>query len=308
MIQIKRHNLEQLAERHFVAIKEYFDRIETKIVTPKCYKAIDNWIESNIDNYNFEKIIKAKPEELDKIVAKLTNINFPAEIVNLIKLYTEFAKADSNFNDGTKEKYNGFRLVEQLAITVCPYCNRNYIHNINRFNRLRTCELDHFYPKEDYPLFAVSFYNLVPSCKVCNKLKKSKTTSYNPYNQKYSSEEIIKFKLRIKEASFYYDKKGISIDIQIVKEETGIKNNLAAFQLESLYKEHADIALELIQKSQTYNESYIDELFRKYEGTLFRSREDVLRLALGNFVEAEDFEKRPLAKFTHDIAEELGLL
>jgi hypothetical protein len=197
---------------------------------------------------------------------------------------------------------NAYYLVEELDITVCPYCNRNYVHNVipNGKNMLRTCELDHFYPKSKYPLLALSFYNLIPSCKTCNQtFKKEKLISYNPY----TSLKDFQFRLKIENSKFYYDKSGLKIDFSEAKQILG--KNFTELCIEELYNQHKDIALELIQKSQTYNESYIDELFNKYEGTLFRSREDVLRLALGNFVETEDFEKRPLAKFTHDIAEEL---
>ena len=71
---------------------------------------------------------------------------------------------------------------------------------------------------------------------------------------------------------------------------------------------HKDIAIELIQKTLIYNESYIDELYQNYEGTLFKNREDVLRLISGGYVEDKDINKRPLSKFIKDISEDLELL
>lgn len=57
-----------------------------------------------------------------------------------------------------------------------------------------------------------------------------------------------------------------------------------------------------------YNESYIDELFKSYEGTLFKNREDLLRLIFGGYIADEDIGKRPLSKLTKDILEQLEIL
>ncbi|WP_294880006.1 hypothetical protein, partial [Sulfurimonas sp. RIFOXYB12_FULL_35_9] len=86
------------------------------------------------------------------------------------------------------------------------------------------------------------------------------------------------------------------------------ENNLNVFELKDLYDNHKDIILELIQKAEIYNESYIDELMQKYEGTLFKNREDLLRLVTCGYVSDEDLHKRPLSKLIKDISEELNLI
>ena len=86
------------------------------------------------------------------------------------------------------------------------------------------------------------------------------------------------------------------------------QNTIDTFRLETLYDEHKDIVLELIKKAEIYNESYVDELFQKYEGTLFKNREDVLRHITGGYVEDKDINKRPLSKLIKDISEELNLI
>ncbi|MGB3962330.1 MAG: hypothetical protein WBK95_08860, partial [Sulfurimonas sp.] len=80
------------------------------------------------------------------------------------------------------------------------------------------------------------------------------------------------------------------------------------FALQTLYNEHKDIVLELIQKAQIYNESYLDELMQNYEGTLFKNREDLMRLITCGYLNDEDLHKRPLSKLIKDISEELGLV
>ena len=54
-----------------------------------------------------------------------------------------------------------------------------------------------------------------------------------------------------------------------------------------------------------YNESYLDELLRKYEGTFFKNKEDLLRLVSGGFINEDEINKRPLSKLIKDIMEEI---
>lgn len=76
-----------------------------------------------------------------------------------------------------------------LDVKVCPYCNRCLIEPIDDGADKKTVvgELDHFYCKSKYPYLAVSLYNLVPSCGICNgKSRKGEkdlcgTMFQNPY-------------------------------------------------------------------------------------------------------------------------------
>ena len=81
-----------------------------------------------------------------------------------------------------EEKF-GMKIMNASHVKVCPYCNREEIHNANYH---KTSEFDHFIPKgfkDKYPLFALSYYNLIPSCKNCNHIKLSKKIPIiNPYD------------------------------------------------------------------------------------------------------------------------------
>lgn len=50
----------------------------------------------------------------------------------------------------------------------------------------------------------------------------------------------------------------------------------------------------------------IDELYNQYP-ELFSSRDEVLNMVVSNYINADDLGKRPLAKLTRDICNELGL-
>lgn len=49
-------------------------------------------------------------------------------------------------------------------IEVCPYCGNDKVMESVRSKN----ELDHFLPKRKYPLLALCYYNLIPSCHFCN--------------------------------------------------------------------------------------------------------------------------------------------
>lgn len=59
--------------------------------------------------------------------------------------------------------------------SYCPYCNAETIYSetlIERPGRPVRSDLDHFFPQWQYPYFAVSPYNLIPSCTRCNSRMK----------------------------------------------------------------------------------------------------------------------------------------
>ena len=78
-------------------------------------------------------------------------------------------KSDNNTN-----KWDAYALCKAVAPRICPYCNRNFtpIVTIRNLDKARP-ELDHFIPKSIFPMFAVSFHNLIPSCHCCNHNKGS---------------------------------------------------------------------------------------------------------------------------------------
>lgn len=307
MIKIQKDNLEQLANKHYEAIADY---IKTK---SKKYTLdlLDTQVKMCFNgNWDFKKLILAKPNELEYLSAI-----YKSKCCNEFKF---FQTLYDYFNQKDKfkyknEDYNAFELVNSLNISTCPYCNRNGIHNI-KSSKKRTSELDHFYAQSKYPFFAMSFYNLIPSCKVCNQLKSNEDKQYiNPYDDRFDFNRNAKFTFKVNDVSFIYSQKGFDLKYKFTKdisyeEKKRIVNNRKVFELKDLYSNHKDVVLELIQKAQIYNESYIDELYQKYEGSLFKNREDVLRHITGGYVEDGDINKRPLSKLIKDISEELELI
>ena len=310
MIRIKNNNLEELAHIHYKAILNYIAKSNNKKLDK-----INSSIKSCFgDDWNFEKLIKAKPKDLE-VLANIYKFKCCAEPINFETYYGYLNNyKDKKFITDDKKPYRAYELIKSLDINSCPYCNRNTIYNL-KYSKNRTSELDHFYPIKKYPFFGLSFYNLIPSCKVCNKIKNDKADKeyINPYDERFDFNRNAKFDFKIKGVDFYRSEQDIKLKCKLdekisSEEKKRIKNNIQDFKLYDLYQNHKDTVVELIQKEFIYNESYLDELMQNYEGTLFKNREDLLRLVTCGYVGDADLHKRPLSKLIKDISEELELL
>lgn len=145
---------------------------------------------------------------LNDILTKTPDILSATYIKDIEKLFPDFVtdkgkvgKRNQTFSQVREVAYtifvtNGYEKLKRKAefyaaldVKVCPYCNRCLIEPIDDGNGKRTVvgELDHFYCKSKYPYLAVSLYNLVPSCGICNgKSRKGEkdlcgTMFENPY-------------------------------------------------------------------------------------------------------------------------------
>ena len=301
MIKINLENSEEILANHIEKVQDYID-----------YNALQNreriYIKKNIEN-----ILKAKPDEFENIILKIKQNNIDKS--RLKKAFVGGKNKGENFgytkfsSKGTTT-YNAYDLAQKLKVNVCPYCNRNYTFTIKDKNSKSTRpDFDHFYDKGNNPILALSFYNLIPSCILCNsRLKSRAKISINRHLHPYkdSFNDYAKFKLKIINSMFFYDEK--AFELKLVTTDIKAEKIKEDFALEVLYQEHKDIVLELIQKREIYPDSYIDDLFHQYEGTLFKNREDVLRHITGGYIEDKDINKRPLSKLIKDISEELDLI
>lgn len=86
------------------------------------------------------------------------------------------------------------------------------------------CDLDHFYEKSEYPVLAISFYNLIPVCHYCNHTKGTNQITYSSHNEKFKTDELLTFDFHIKGMDFLNDKQQLGIEIYGAKEvESNIK-------------------------------------------------------------------------------------
>ena len=92
----------------------------------------------------------------------------------------DFDKAKSNdllqvfWYDKFEYLPESVRLMELLNTPVCPYCNRNFTTAVSSGKGTRQGQFDHYLNKCQYPWFALSLKNLIPTCSYCNQNKGSK--------------------------------------------------------------------------------------------------------------------------------------
>lgn len=305
------------ANKHFLSVKGILQsRIKNILrsgISINGYKAIPfgcfrNFLQSFLIDNELERLITARPESLVNLIANITN-SYPDFIDpdsdSYFVIYNIFVKNCYNKSD----KFSKYDFITQIDRDTCPYCNRNYIYYISR-NRGIKPQIDHFFPKSKYPLLAMSFYNLIPSCQTCNgfgaKEEKDPLTEglINPYLFKNSDFSFSFEPVSSKIISTLLDKN--SIKVKIIK---NIPGHLEVFKLKELYELHSDHVVELIFKSKIkYSGTYRSYLEKYKEKGLKFNDNEIDRMILGNYATQEEVHKRPLAKLYQDIGKELGLI
>ena len=265
---------------------------------------------------NLKAIITNEPQTLLKHFEKLRKISKKHKL-KLQMLNSDLSTVFNyeSFRSGKVAKW----LIEELDITTCPYCNRQYIFFIREGDKSKLFnDFDHYFTKSKYIILSLSFYNLIPCCSSCNSRTKHATIfSLSNYLHPYfdSFNDILTFSTDIKNSKIFFDNPcdiKIGFVNNILKKPTQddvkrARKTAAIFRLEPLYNKHKDIIRELLQKNMTYNETYINDLLRN-NSKIFKDRADIYKMIIGNYVADNEIHKRPLAKFMKDIANEFKLL
>lgn len=312
MLKIIRFNIDDLADIHYRFLKPNLEKNLNHFGGPAFKFLLKNLelVLKGTPNQLHEEIIEKIPKPSGKDIKKLKGIfNYSAFTHNV--------------------KYGAYKLAQNLNVRTCPYCNRMYTFTIETISGKTRPEFDHFYCQSTYPYLALSFYNLIPSCHICNSNLKgsnqfSVKTHINPFSEGFSDD--IKFTVKLKEfekidlstivshygIDFFYGSLEsfslkLKVDTPVTLKQRMANNNIKSFKLEELYNEHKDYVVEIVQKAIIYNKDYINELLSQFPD-LFRDSYDVKRMLLSNYTAETDLDKRVLSKLTKDISEEFGFL
>ncbi len=250
--------------------------------------------------------------DLKKALEKYYNDNSPFkdQIVKLFD-YEKFAR----------EKRH--EVISMMNVRVCPYCQRNYITNYigSEESNKTTADLDHFYCQEKYPFLALSLYNFIPSCQICNSRLKGSVSAYEekllyPYEESF---EDSRFK-----AVFKTDKKlleeilsgnaefRVELNIEDYLDEESrqrVQKTIETFCLNEIYStSHNNYIKSLIENLEEYPEGkYIEisEIFGEEidEIKIKSELREIVEKPYKDRIEAGE----PLAKLTKDILEELEI-
>lgn len=238
--------------------------------------------------------LKYRTDQQKALVTKYdTKMN---EIQSIFKYTGDFAKKTSS--------YSAYNLAEQLKINTCPYCNRTYTKTVINPKKITRPQFDHWFPQAKYPILALSFHNLIPSCNICNSsIKGAIEMNLKDHLHPYIQENVnIKFSYTLKGLNKYKFK----IKTPPKSKE---RNTIEAFKLEKIYETHKDEIHDLVRLRKLYSADYLlrlKGLLKNVDSNV--SMEELYRLAFGVHYEEKDFSKRPLSKMKRDILEELGMI
>lgn len=230
------------------------------------------------------------------------------------------------------------KILNSLGVRTCPYCNRNYITS---YGEKSTADLDHFYQKKQYPLFALSLFNFVPSCSVCNSRMKNiypADDALYPYEEGF--EDDARFELKttrtplekdfcestVRLFQAIRDTKFEEFSLEIITDpktpsskKKKIENSEKLFHLTEVYANHKMDALEAAFRTRVYCEGnykrHCQRLLKRLEqagmkmtasvdleASMFADIIDYEWLMFGIFFNDEKRRyEKPLSKMIYDI-------
>jgi len=288
------------------------------------YPDYANYINKIIAEYETLNSLKPskiidKKEEFDKILPEnLLNEKVPSHVTKNGKK----TKVDRVFYELIVEamRYDAIRDIEfmpylkQIGIKSCVYCNSQLtiVTEKNENNEITAkLELDHHYAKSKYPFLCTSFFNLYPTCGNCNRAKSKNDADFQLYSEENIDLDVFDFMLDDESVLQYFKSRNVD-DIKFkFKTKTGLKDistdHDKMFCIHGIYDTQKDIIEELIHKKEAYSEQYKKDLVELFDD-LFPDKALINRLIIGNYANTAEIHKRPMSKFTQDIAKDLKLI
>ena len=201
-----------------------------------------------------KKYINEQLENIEKDYKKLTLIGY---LINKEKHIFDY----SWINDKSSMRD---KLLASTNISVCPYCNRQFVSKfkINNNNYKSTATIDHFYPKSKFPLFALSLYNFIPACHICNEILKKQDVKKIMYPFKQGYENNAHFRIKeYKDLDALLGKnQNFELFVKVDENQEEIKNSIDLFKTNNIYECHKSYVQSIINKHHVYSEKYKDML------------------------------------------------
>lgn len=279
------------------------------------------WLEDN--NYeHLSEIIMAKPHTMLDIYAEISkNFNFEIyEGSEMVKVFATDGIKGKVVKDNIEKIFNyknfsydfGYVFAKKLNVTICPYCNRQFTFTVlneseiqaGRREKVIRPEFDHYFSQEKYPIFALSFYNLIPSCHICNSNIKGRREldikkHYHPY---ITEDKNFKFCYDKAEPANSNIKTTIKIDYRNIPKA---KETCEFFYLDIIYKAHNDVSDKLWEKYNEYPPDRFNEILEALRniGENF-SRRELLDIIFSEY-KVNDPDKEILGKLRSDLYEQM---
>lgn len=294
---------DKLLKEHYKKQEKPYKALLQALYEKKECAKITNYFFSNgqVDNNRLEMVLNGTPNQLKQVICDIEkdpSIIPESTSCKFIKLYDNFTN-----------RIFGKTFCEKLGIKTCPYCNRSYIYTLEK-GAVRP-QYDHFYNKTKYPYLAVSIYNLIPSCGICNQAKSNYDTYnndfLNPYLEEYGYD--VRFETRFTGDITYAIGRNANFDLVINDSnapnlQQKVRNTYNKLHIIDLYNKHKDYVRDIYKAKSIYTKEYIASLVEKFP-SVFNSVLDVQHFAYMNYLDKEHWGERILSKLTYDIVNDL---
>lgn len=324
------------------------NRIEKKRPRPEYSIWCDYLLPANGDDSLLKSILTSEPQQLfdlnEKVMNDMLSI-YPDgnqttyDEQQLIKYIEEKRKDETHANRTIIDKYDSlfkfllevfdyglikgvkaYKIAMMKQVNTCAYCNRQYTltvgvrkgKNGGKVSKVKP-QFDHWFAHEQYPLLGLSFYNLIPSCSVCNSSVKGSAhftlgTHIHPYttrdsNPNFKFRPVLKYDEELKRVRW-----GV-----VMKRQSGSKEDhtIKDLFLEEVYDKHGELEVKDIMDFATKNNpTYLKSLFNHVCAKLSKvnSQADVYRMFFGVDADIEKTLDRPFSKLKRDVLEGEGII
>lgn len=299
---------QDIIDNHYLKLKSY---LLGKISGSNINQNIKLFLRTNL-----EEILKSKPEELLVLNSLLENHkSYKTSLktkINKIFNYKYFINKKEN-------KYDAYDLANSLNLRTCLYCNRSYTLTLQKGNtdndKITRPEFDHFFDQDTYPMLALSIFNLIPSCKICNSTLKNTTEfSIAEYIHPYIDNTVLNYNyefLPYEVSAILGASSKLGVKIKAISTDTllnsKIKKSADIFKLNDIMSSHSEELKDIFDIKHHFAPRYFQELVKNYE-SLDLEYDDMFRIIFGTYSQEADFSKRPFSKLKKDILLELGVI
>ena len=242
-------NFEELITMDFIRLKSIYSNLKSTSKIKKIKKDIKFF-----EKIKDEELGKPENKYKKKYIKSLYNniilsLKKDLVIINSSEILKRYRDKYAIFTEQRgKGKKNNIELSKALGLIVCPYCNRSFINN--RGDRASGRQFDHFFSKDETPYFALSLYNLVPCCSICNHTKSTIEMEYCPFEQENGVYRKLEFLVKFPAGNITV--KDTVSDVQVLK-------------LNEAYEIHSVDVRRLFDVERVYCQDYRNDLLKKID-------------------------------------------